>query len=46
MKLRARAEREVDPELAKVLYDGLEIEPVDGWKQRGGLGLRPVVAGR
>ena len=31
---RARAEREVDFEIAKAFYDGLEIEPVDGWKSR------------
>ena len=31
---RARAEREVDVEVARAFYDGLEIESVDGWKSR------------
>ena len=32
---RARAEREIDMEVVKIFYDGLdEIEGVDGWKSR------------
>ena len=31
---RARAEREVDGEVVRAFYDGLDIEVVDGWKSR------------
>ena len=31
---RARAEREVDIEIVRAFYDGLDIELVDGWKSR------------
>ena len=31
---RARAEREVDIEVVRAFYDGLDIELVDGWKSR------------
>ena len=34
---RARAEREVDVEVVRAFYDGLDIEVVDGWKSRDGV---------